>query len=88
MWTADQYVPVSENANGAWGREKEGSEVIFAVYGATGNSGFPGQVGISYMTNPAFHGDVCASNDLLNLYEDGDVRRDLFYSDPQGRACL
>ncbi len=86
MWTADQYVPVSENPNGAWGRETEGSEVIFAVYGALGNSGYPGQVGIPYMTNPAFHGDVCASNDLLNLYEDGDVRRDLFYSDPQGRA--
>jgi len=85
MWTADQYVPVSENADGAWGRETEGSEVIFAVYGAQGNSGFPGQVGIPYMTNPEHHGDVCASNDLLNLYEEGDVRRDLFYADPEGR---
>ena len=85
MWTADQYVTVSENEDGAWGREKEGSEVIFAIYGAQGNSGDPGQVGIPYMTNPEFHGDVCASNDLLNLYEEGDVRRDLFYTDPQGR---
>lgn len=85
MWTADQYVTVSENEEGAWGRETEGSEVIFAVYGAQGNSGFPGQVGIPYMTNPEYHGDVCASNDLLNLYEDGDVRRDLFYADTQGR---
>lgn len=85
MWTADQYVPVSENENGAWGRETEGSEVIFAIYEATGNSGYPGQEGIPYMTNPKFHGDVCASNDLLNLYEEGDVRSDLFYSDPQGR---
>lgn len=86
MWTASQYVPVAENPNGAWGRETEGSEVIFAVYGALGNSGFPGQEGIPYMTNPEFHGDACASNDLLNLYEEGDVRRDLFYSDPEGRA--
>ncbi len=85
MWTADQYVPVSENENGAWGRETEGSEVIFAIYGALGNTGYPGQEGISYLTNPSFHGDACASNDLLNLYEDGDVRRTLFYSDPQGR---
>ena len=85
MWTADQYVTVSENENGAWGRDKEGSEVIFAIYGALGNSGYPGQVGIPYLTNPRFHGDVCASNDLLNLYEAGDVRRNLFYSDPENR---
>lgn len=85
MWTADQYVPVSENPNGAWGRETEGSEVIFSVYGALGNSGYPGQVGLPYMTNPEYHGDACASNDLLNLYEPGDVRRALFYSDPQNR---
>ncbi len=88
MWTAEQYVTVSENPNGAWGRETEGSEVIFAVYGALGNSGFPGQEGIAYMTNPKFHGDACASNDLLNLFEEGDVRRDLFYSDPEGRAIF
>ncbi|MFV0592465.1 MAG: RagB/SusD family nutrient uptake outer membrane protein [Draconibacterium sp.] len=85
MWTADQYVTVSENAEGAWGRETEGSEVIFSVYGALGNSGYPGQVGLPYMTNPEYHGDACASDDLLNLYEEGDVRRDLFYADPQGR---
>jgi hypothetical protein len=40
------------------------------------------------MTNPKFHGDACASNDLLNLFEEGDVRRDLFYSDPEGRAIF
>lgn len=88
MWTAAQYVPVSVDAKGAWGRETEGSEVIFAVYGATGNSGYPGQEGIPYMTNPKFHGDACASNDLLNLYEEGDVRRDLFYGDPEGRSVF
>jgi starch-binding outer membrane protein, SusD/RagB family len=86
MWTAAQYVTVSDNPDGAWGRETEGSEVIFAVYGSLGATAFPGQEGIAYMTNPAFHGDACASNDLLNLYEEGDVRRDLFYSDPDGRA--
>ena len=85
MWTADQYVTVSENEKGAWGREAEGSEVIFSIYAATGNSGYPGQEGISSMTNLKFTGDVCASNDLLNLYEEGDVRRDLFYSDPENR---
>ena len=88
MWTANQYVSVSENEDGAWGRETEGSEVIFSIYGTLGNSGYPGQVGIPYMTNPEFHGDVVASNDLLNLYEDGDVRRNLFYSDPQGRPVF
>jgi len=85
MWKASEYVPVSENPDGAWGRETEGSEVIFSAYGALGNSSYPGQEGIPYMTNPEFHGDVCASNDLLSLYEEGDVRRDLFYSDPQAR---
>ncbi|MFA9389930.1 MAG: RagB/SusD family nutrient uptake outer membrane protein [Prolixibacteraceae bacterium] len=78
MWTADQYVPVSENPDGAWGREAEGSEVIFSVYSSTGNSSYPGQEGIPYMTNEDAHGDVTASNDLLNLFEDGDVRRNLF----------
>lgn len=88
MWSADQYVTVAENEDGAWGRNTEGSEVIFAVYSALGNSGYPGQEGIPYMTNPKHHGDVVASNDLLNLYEEGDVRRDLFYTDPQGRAIF
>jgi len=80
MWTADEYVTVSENENGAWGRETEGPEVIFSIYGATGNSGDPGQNGIPYMTNPEYHGDAATSNDLLSLYEEGDVRRDLFFS--------
>lgn len=78
MFTAAEYVPVSENADGAWGREAEGSEVIFSVHSATSNSGHPGQTGLSYMTNEAAHGDVTASNDLLSLFETGDVRRDLF----------
>lgn len=86
MWTADQYVTAAESEDGVWGRNTESSEVIFAIYGALGNSGYPGQEGIPYMTNPEHHGDVCASNDLLNLYEEGDVRRDLFYKDPQGRS--
>ncbi len=78
MWTADQYVTVSENADGAWGRDLEGSEVIFSAYSSASSEGAPGQQGISYMTNEAGHGDVTASQDLLSLYEDGDVRRDLF----------
>ena len=84
MWTAAEYTTVSKNENGAWGRETEGSEVIFSIYGATGNSGSPGQQGVAYMTNPAFHGDAAVSNDLLSLFEDGDVRKDLFYNDPAG----
>ena len=78
MWTADEYVTVSDNANGAWGRETEGSEVIFSIYSATGSTGFPGQQGIPYMTNEEAHGDVATSNDLLSLFEAGDVRRALF----------
>ncbi len=78
MWTADQYVTVSENEDGAWGREIEGSEVIFSVYSSTGSSSYPGQQGIPYMTNEDAHGDVTASHDLLNLFEEGDVRRNLY----------
>jgi hypothetical protein len=78
MWTAEQYVPVSENEDGAWGREIEGDEVIFSVYSSTGSSSYPGQQGIPYMTNEDAHGDVTASLDLLDLFEEGDVRRDLY----------
>lgn len=78
MWTAEEYVTVSDNPDGAWGREAEGSEVIFSIYSSTAGSGHPGQNGISYMTNELGHGDVTASQDLLGLFEAGDVRRDLY----------
>lgn len=78
LWTAEQYVPVSENEDGAWGRDIEGDEVIFSVYSSTGSSSYPGQQGLPYMTNEEAHGDVTASHDLLNLFEEGDVRRNLY----------
>lgn len=79
MWTAAEYVTAADDPdNGVWGREAEGSEVIFSIYSATGSSGFAGQQSIPYMTNEEAHGDVTASQDLLSLFEAGDVRRNLF----------
>lgn len=55
-------------------------EVIFEMYGARGNSFDPYWESISWMTSPEGYGDCATSTDLVSLYEDGDVRLDLFKS--------
>ncbi len=62
---------------GAWGTD-DGSEIIFEVYGAEGNSYHSNWDVISYIMSPDGYGDVGASKDVINLMEDGDVRKALF----------
>lgn len=56
-------------------------EVIFEVYGSKSNSYDPYRDGLSPMCGPNGYGDAGASMDLVNLYEDGDVRGTLFQTD-------
>lgn len=59
----------------------EGGEIIFEVYGSTKNEYWDGSgwEGISYITTGAVgSGDVSATQDLISLYEEGDVRGELF----------
>jgi len=73
MFTEDNYTDV-------WG-QNDGSEVIFMVYGDATGSYWPGYDEIGYILDPeGGYGDVAASNDLLSLYESGDVRLDMFSS--------
>ena len=74
MWEADDLEKV-------WTVDvPTNGEVIFEMYGARSNS-FDGYwEGIQWMTSPGGYGDCATSADLVSLYEDGDVRRDLFKS--------
>lgn len=71
LYTADNYATV-------WGKNAQ-SEIIFEISGSTGNSNWPSWEELGYIYYPGgAYGDVSASNDLLNLFEAGDVRRNLF----------
>lgn len=75
LYTAANYGTV-------WGQNAQ-SEIIFEVSGNQGNTNWPSWEEIGYLYFPGgSYGDVCASNDLLNLYESGDVRADLFVTHP------
>jgi hypothetical protein len=65
---------------GYWGGDGEGSEIILQVDGSQNNSAHGFNDAISYITDTAGYGDICASNDLLVLFEPGDVRADMFIS--------
>lgn len=60
----------------------EGGEIIFEVYGSNKNEYWDGSgwEGISYITNIAPNGsaDVSATKDLVDLYEEGDIRGEMF----------
>ena len=56
----------------------KGSEVIFEIYGSKQNSYDPYRDGLCPMCGPNGYGDAGASMDLVNLYEEGDVRGTLF----------
>ncbi|MDY6801756.1 MAG: RagB/SusD family nutrient uptake outer membrane protein [Bacteroidota bacterium] len=74
LYTTADYLTV-------WGTNAA-SEVIFEVFGNSTQSGWPGFDEIGYIYYIDGYGDVCASNDLLNLYEPGDVRAGVFTSHP------
>src|SRR5690606_5110092 len=63
---------------GIWGATVGGAETIFEVFGAEGNSTHGNWDVISYILSPDGYGDVGASMDLIDLYEEGDVRGNLF----------
>ncbi len=75
LYTPDEYT--TWDNGGVWGTDG-GSEVIFEVYGAEGNSSHSNWDVISYIMSPLGYGDINASLDVYNLYEDGDVRKGLF----------
>lgn len=58
----------------------EGGETIFEMYSFKGNSYWDGSgwEQMSYITTSNGSADVCASADLVNLYEEGDVRLKLY----------
>ena len=66
------------NNDGYWGSGGPGAEIIFQVDGSEGNSYHPWWDAISYMMDPGGYGDCAASLDVLDLYEAGDVRAELF----------
>ncbi len=70
LYTADNYISV-------WGKNAQ-SEVIFEIFGKDGQSYFPGFDDIGHIYNPNGYGDVCATDDLLDLFEPEDVRLQLF----------
>ncbi|MBR3075740.1 MAG: RagB/SusD family nutrient uptake outer membrane protein [Bacteroidales bacterium] len=69
LWTAEEYTSV-------WGQDVAGNggEVIFEVYGKKVNNYDAYWEGPSHMTNPFGYADCAASVQLVNLFEDGDVR--------------
>lgn len=69
LWTADEYTSV-------WGKDAAGNggEVIFEVYGKRSNAYDAYWEGPSHMTNPLGYADCAATDQLADLFEDGDVR--------------
>lgn len=78
MWKSSDILNASGDASVYWNDTQTGGEVIFEVYGNKTNSYDGYHDGISPMTTPDGYGDAAASMDLISIYEDGDVRGDLF----------
>lgn len=74
LWTADELADAACYAADI----PDGGEVIFEIYGSKSNSYDPYREGLSPMCGPNGYGDAGASTDLVNLYEEGDVRSTLF----------
>lgn len=65
---------------------RTGGEVIFEVYGGLTDSYGGGNEGICSMTSSDKYGDGGASLDIINLYEDSDVRKGLFVSETDEKS--
>ena len=76
LFDADEYT--TWDNDGYWGSGGPGAEIIFQVDGSEVNDSHPWWDAISYMMDPDGYGDCAASTDVINLYEAGDVRADLF----------
>ena len=72
MWTDAEYLNV-------WGMDvPSAGEVIFEAYGSTTNSYDAYWEANTWMTSPSGYADCAASNDLVYLYDQDDVRGQLF----------
>ena len=76
LFTPEDYT--TWDKGGYWGSDGEGSEIILQVDGSENNSSHGYWDAISYITDTAGYGDICASQDLIDLFEAGDVRADMF----------
>lgn len=74
LYTAAEYPTV-------WGTDAA-SEVIFEVFGSSVQSGWGGFDEIGYIYYTEGYGDVCASDDLTDLYDANDVRGEVFATHP------
>ena len=79
VYTAEEYT--TWDNGGVWGTDAA-SEIIFEVFGAEGNSSHNNWDGLAYISNPNGYGDIGASRDIYDLYEDTDVRKALFRNYP------
>ena len=75
VYTEAEYT--TWDLGGVWGTDAA-PEIIFEVYGAEGNSSHSNWDVISYIMSPEGYGDINASLDVYNLYEDTDVRKGMF----------
>ena len=67
---------------GIWSKSiaDKGGEIIFEIYSSKKNDSWDesGWTMLPYITSIEGSADVCATNDLYDLYEDADVRKSLF----------
>lgn len=86
MWTADK---VAFGTNCVWTEQnRSAGEVIFEVFVNTTQSYGGGNENVWGMTCYNGYGDCGASSDLLKIYEDGDVRKTLVSTDPDGEGLF
>jgi SusD family. len=68
LWSAEEYPTV-------WSADVHDSgEVIFEIYGKKANAYDEYWEGPSHMTNPVGYGDCAASDQLIAIFDEGDVR--------------
>lgn len=77
LWEADEY------ADAFKADAQDGGEVIFDVYGIKANTYDGFWDAITWLTNPDGYSDCASSNDLISLYEEGDVRGEMFIGNPE-----
>ncbi len=80
LWTKDEYKKV-------WTAKVGTGEVIFEIFGdKSGNDGYGSWEDISYITNPEGSGDAQTADPLLALYQEGDVRGELYRTDKEEKT--
>jgi len=75
LYTPAEYT--TWDSGGVWGTDAA-PEIIFEIFGNEGNSAHPNWDQITYIMSPRGYGDIGASKDVINLFETGDVRANLF----------